>query len=175
MKNLKEFKPNKMTKALIIISGALTAVICLVMNLILIPQIESTTEGFRCFDMNSFGYTYEQAQQFLALLSEQGRNTYLHIQLPLDFVYPIAYCIFFSLAILYLSKRKTLLIAAPILLAAFDYTENICSIIMLKSTELSKSLASFASFVTVFKSVLMYISIGIILVYIVIRLVKRKK
>ncbi len=35
----------------VIICGALTAVICGVMNLYLIPAVESEAGGLRCFDM----------------------------------------------------------------------------------------------------------------------------
>ena len=50
----------------VILSGALTALISLVMNLVLIPKIEESTNGIRCFDMN-FAYSFETAKEFLAL------------------------------------------------------------------------------------------------------------
>ena len=84
----------KNQKTLLWISGGLTAAICLVMNLALIPMIEKNTAGLRCFDMNSFGYTFEQAKQFLTLLDDHARSIYLHVQLPLDFFYPVAYTAF---------------------------------------------------------------------------------
>lgn len=164
----------KKEKILLIVSGAATAVICLVMNLVLIPSIEKTTEGIRCFDMN-FGYSFDDAKRFLALLSPEGLNTYLHVQLPLDFVYPIAYCLFFCLAIYALIKKRTALLAAPILLAALDYTENICSIIMLKGINTSESFIRFASAVTSAKTVLMYLVFAVIIVLFVVRIVKSKK
>ena len=164
----------KNKKAPLIISGGLTAVICLVMNLILIPRIESSTEGIKCFDMN-FGYSADTARRFLELLSDESRSVYLNIQLPLDFIYPLAYCTFFILMLLKFAEKRKALVALPVLLAVSDYTENICSIIMLKSAEFSAPLASFASAVTCVKTVLMYITIIIILVSIVIHIKNKKK
>lgn len=164
---------NKAKNLSLIISGALTAIICVVMNFILIPKIESSTEGIKCFDMN-FLYSFETAKKFLSLLSDEGRAVYLNIQLPLDFIYPLCYCAFFILALLKLSKRKAV-IALPVLLAISDYTENICSIIMLKSETLSPSLAAFASGITAFKTVLMYIIFLIVITLFVIWLKNRKK
>ena len=103
----------KNQKTLLWISGGLTAAICLEMNLVLIPMIEKNTAGLRCFDMNSFGYTFEQAKQFLSLLDNDARNIYLHVQLPLDFCYPVAYTAFFMLAITALRGKASPLLALP--------------------------------------------------------------
>ena len=165
---------NKTRKILTVISGAITAEICLIMNLVLIPRIESSTKPIRCFDMN-FGYDYETASEFLNRLSQDGRRIYLNVQLPLDFIYPIAYCLFFCLLLYTLSKGRKALFAAPIALAVFDYTENICSIIMLRSAELSKPLAAFASAATSIKTILMYATIIMILICLVFYLKNKRK
>lgn len=164
-----------MKKAVTWISGIVTAVISLVMNLVLIPEIESTTEGIRCFDMNSLGYSYETAEKFLSLLSENGRHVYLHVQLPLDFVYPVAYTVFFILLITFLTDKHRKLCAFPGMLMAFDYIENICSVKMLTSDTLSPMLAGYASVMTVAKSITMYICFGIIAVLLIAKLVNKKK
>lgn len=152
---MKDFVLSKKGKTAVIISGAVTAVISLIMNLILIPKIELSTNGIRCFDMN-FGYSYETAKNFLSYLSESSRNIYLNIQLPLDFIYPIAYCIFFCFLIIRLTKKVNVLLAFPLLLAVFDYAENITTIVILKSAELSESLAKLGSAFTSVKTILMY-------------------
>lgn len=164
---------NKKTeKILLYVSAALTAAICLIMNFVLIPKIESSTGGIRCFDMN-FAYSFDTAKKFLSLLSDEGRSVYLGIQLPLDFIYPIAYCTLFILVLLRLSDKKAFC-ALPVLLAVFDYAENVCSIIMLKSAELSPALVGFASVMTSAKTVLMYVIILIIIVLWVIKTKNRK-
>ena len=162
------------TKTLLWISGILTVAICAVMNLVLIPIIEANTEGLRCFDMNSTGYTYEQAKQFLSLLDEKGRDIYLHIQLPLDFFYPVAYTAFFMLALKKLSG-KTLPLVIPGALAIADYIENICSIRMLRAMDVTEGMAKFASTVTVIKSALMTLTFILLAVFLIVWLVKRKK
>ena len=163
----------KRTVALIV-TGALTAVICGVMNLVFIPQIESTTEGVRCFDMN-FGYSFETAQRFLSLLSEEGRSVYLTRQLPLDFFYPLAYGAFFILLICTLTRKKSKLALLPVFLMLADYCENICVILMLKSDGLSKTLVGVASIATSVKTVLMYLCFVMIVVLIVLAVRNRKK
>lgn len=157
------------------ISGALAVVICAVMNCYLIPQIEASTQGIRCFDMNATGYTFEQAQRFLTLLSDEGRDVYLHSQLPLDFVYPVAYGVFFVLLIAALCGKFSVVCFFPILLAVCDYCENICTIQMLRAESLSQSLASFASFMTVCKSALMYVTFAVIVLLMILKIRKKGK
>ena len=165
----------KNQKTLLWISGGLTAAICLVMNLVLIPMIEKNTAGLRCFDMNSFGYTFEQAKQFLSLLDNDARNIYLHVQLPLDFFYPVAYTAFFMLAITALRGKASALLALPGALAVSDYIENICTIKMLRAMDVTPELAKFASAVTVTKSLLMDAVFLLLIVLFIMWLVKRKK
>jgi hypothetical protein len=165
----------KNQKTLLWISGGLTAAICLVMNLVLIPMIEKNTAGLRCFDMNSFGYTFEQAKQFLTLLDGDARNLYLHVQLPLDFIYPVAYTAFFMLAITALRGKASPLLALPGALAVSDYIENVCSIKMLREMDVTPELAKFASAVTVTKSLLMDLVFVLLAVLFIMWLVKRKK
>ena len=165
----------KKRTAALIVTGAATAAICLVMNLWLLPLIEQTTNGLRCFDMNSLGYTHAQAKEFLSLLSERGRDVYLHVQLPLDFVYPVAYTAFFMLAMRALTGKNTPWYALPAALAALDYTENVCSIVMLRAMDVSPALAGFASTVTVIKSALMTLTFIVLLIMLIRYFIKRRK
>ena len=173
MKKLYSFASGKKGRATLIISAVITAVICLVMNLVLIPGIEASTNGIRCFDMN-FGYSVETARQFLSLLSADGKSTYLNMQLPLDFVYPAAYCLFFSLMIIRLCKKVSVLCIVPLLLTVFDYLENISVLIILKSAEPSQTLIQCASIFTCVKTVLMYLAFLIIIV-LLIRYISAKR
>lgn len=169
-------KNKKKVTILLIISGALTLAICAVMNLYLIPAIESSTQGIRCFDMN-FGYSYEKATQFLQLLSEEGSNIYLTRQLPLDFFYPIAYGLFFSLLLLRLGQNRKIFLLFPILLMVSDYCENVHIYMMLNAdaSALPQLTVSIASAATMVKTVLMYVCILLILVLLVKNLINRRK
>lgn len=164
-----------MKKALTWITGILTVIITGIMDFILFPKIEANTEGIRSFDMNSFGYSFEQAQKFLELIGEEGRNIYLHIQLPLDFVYPVVYTLFFFLIMTALAKKRTKLLIVPAVLFFFDIGENICSIIMLQNLSTTKALATAASTFTLCKSLFMYATFIIIFVYFILWLKNRKK
>ena len=166
-------KNKKTVTILLIISGALTLAICAVMNLYLIPAIESSTQGIRCFDMN-FGYSYETAARFVSLLSEEGRGIYLTRQLPLDFFYPVAYGVFFALLLAKLSGKKALAVL-PVLLALCDYCENVCVYKMLTLDPLPRTLVSVASVATVAKTILMYLCFLLILALLIKRFITKKK
>ena len=168
---MKKMKPQTIV---LIVSGALTAVICGVMNFYLIPAIEITTQGIRCFDMN-FGYSFEKATQFLSLLSQEGKNIYLTRQLPLDFVYPVAYGLFFGAAITALLGRKSKWLLLPAFLMLFDYCENVCVILMLKSETLPQALVSVASAATIIKTVLMYLCFLLIIILLIRYFVQKKR
>lgn len=156
-------RSEKTKTVLLILSGIATLGICGVMNLYLIPLIERTTNGIRMFDMQSFGYTYDTAKEFVSLLSEQGRDTFLHRQLPLDFFYPVAYGAFFMLALHKLTPGKKGLLILPAALMLCDYAENIGSIVMLK-TDFSAAAAHAGCAFTVAKTLLMYAVIALILI-----------
>lgn len=166
-------KREKLIKPILIISGALTLIICGVMNFYLIPLIESATQGIRMFDMQSFGYSFETAKSFVSLLSSKGLDTYLHKQLPLDFFYPVVYTVFFSLSLIKLKAKKPLIVL-PLFLMVCDYCENIFSEIMLR-TDFTRTVAGVASAFTVIKSLLMYAVIIIVLIYFVRWIISRKK
>lgn len=158
------------------VGGAGTIIICIIMNMILIPKIEAGTQGIRCFDMN-FGYSPGTARSFLSLIGDEGRFIYLNRQLPLDFIYPILYTMLFISLFLLLAKsvkKGILLSVLPVILALSDYIENIMSIIMLKNGVPSDSFALIASCVTSVKTVLMYL-IFLIIIILLIRLIFIKR
>ncbi len=165
---------SKKSAAALAAAAVLTAAICLVMNLLLIPAIESGAAGLRCFDMR-FGYSAAEARAFLGALSDEARSTYLRIQLPLDFLYPLCYCAFFSLALLRLNRQKTPLALLPLLLAFFDYGENLCVLFMLRALEPDVRLIAAGSGFTRGKTVLMYGVFTLLLVFFVRRLVQKRR
>lgn len=170
---MKNFILSKKGTVLLVISGVLTAAICLIMNLILIPAIESAAGGLTVFDM-SFLYSADDARAFLQAISEDGKNTYLYRQLPLDFFYPVCYGCFFVFALAKLQKKLGAFSLAPLFLMAFDYAENISVVIMLKKAEFSSSLALLGSAFTTVKTVLMY-AVFVLIIVLAVRAVVRKK
>jgi hypothetical protein len=176
---LMEKKRSKAFAAALIVAGALTAAICLIMNLWLIPAIESAAGGLKAFDMRSFGYTTGEAREFLGALSEEGRQIYLTRQLPLDFVYPVCYTAFFVLSILALTKKRgRLWVILPALLAAFDYAENSFILSFLKKNAAPDVVGAIAGGVTAVKSLLMtavFVLLAVLFVLWVVRRAKQKK
>lgn len=165
---------SKTRKTVLILSGVLTAVICLVMNLFLLPHMEAATGGIRCFDMN-FNYSYETAKALLDALGTELKAYYLHVQLPLDFVYPVAYTTFFVLLINTLLNKKSKLVVLPFVLAVCDYGENIGIIRMLTADTLSAVTVSIANGFTMVKTILLYVTILLILVLIIRKIVMKKR
>ena len=157
-----------------IISGLFTLIICGIMNLFLIPAIESNTNGLRCFDMNP-GYNYNQAKDFLNLIGEEGKAIYLRYQLPLDFVYPLFYTLLFISLLVILTEKYKLFIVFPILLFAADYTENIFTEIMLRSEVLSPGIVRVASVITIVKTALMYFIFLLIALFLLKLIVEKLK
>ncbi|MBQ1452279.1 MAG: hypothetical protein II473_04720 [Clostridia bacterium] len=151
-----------MKKFMLWFSGIAITVITGIMDFVFFPRIERDTEGIKAFDMNSFGYKYEQAQKFLDLIDDEGREIYLKKQLPLDTVYPVLYTTFFELAFEKLQGKKKPLIALPLMLYVFDNLENICSVKMLKDRKTTPKLAKFASTMTLCKSLTMYTIFGLL-------------
>ena len=172
---LMEKKRSKAFVSALIVSGALTAAICLIMNLWLIPAIESAAGGLKAFDMRSFGYTTGEAREFLGALSEEGRQVYLTRQLPLDFFYPVCYTAFFMLAIVALTKKRSPWLILPALLAVADYAENALILSFLKKNAVPDVLGAIAGYVTAAKSLLMTAVFVLLAVLFVLWLVRRAR
>ena len=166
-------KSNKALKICAIVAGAVTAVISGLMNFYYIPIIEKGPVT-RCFDMN-FGYNFWEAQYFLDCLTPLGKEVYLHYQLPLDFVYPAVYCVFFILLFRLLLKKHTPLILLPVLLAIADYCENVCILLMLRSETLSPALVGVSSVATIVKTVLMWLCFAAVILIAAILIHKKNK
>lgn len=135
-----------------------------------IPRTSREAGGLLIFDMNPLGYTYEYAHKFLTQLSEEGYTLYLHVQLPLDILFPILNCLtglstFILLIRLYNKVKNTsalpiyssfskAVLALPIAAMLFDYLENIMIFTMLAyKAAVPISLVFVASTFTIIKSI----------------------
>lgn len=163
---------------ILIASGVATIVICCVMNFVLIPKIEAGNPPIHAFDMCTTGYTVEDAHAFVDWLSPEAKHVYLDVQLPLDFFYPIFYTLFFSFLWIVLHGKPNFFLAMPVGLAAADYVENSLVIVMLKNPDFPRAVARMASWATMFKTALMYLTMLILVIAIVVcilRAVRRKR
>ena len=164
--------------ALLIASGVGTIVICLVMNFALIPRIEAGNPPMRCFDMCTTGYTVEDARAFVAWLSPEALDLYLHVQLPLDFFYPVCYTVFFGLLWVVMHGKANVVLAVPVALAVADYTENSLVITMLRNPQFPTAVARAASWATMIKTALMYVTfliLAITAICLIFRAIRRRR
>ena len=166
------FKKHK--KPIIIVLLVLTLTVTATMNAVLLPAITAEAGGLPCFDMRALGYSEADVAEFLSALSARGRDLYLHAQLPLDFVYPVLYTLLFCALLTALRDKKTKWLILPLLLAVFDYGENLC-LVRLLSAGVTAVPVALASTFTVVKSVLMYAVFAVILVLFWLRLMGKRK
>ena len=79
----------------------------------------------------------------------------------------LTFLVFFSFLIIKLVRKANALLIFPVVLAVFDYCENISIIMILKAGELSESLAKAGSAFTSIKTVIMYAVFAEILICII--------
>jgi hypothetical protein len=146
----------------VIILFSITMVVYLTILLYSIPKVVSSAPEIKLFDVSPSGYTTEYAISLLNAIGQEGRELYLSLQLPLDFIYPGLFIISYSLLFAWLLKKNYSLeskvyyaIYIPIFAGLFDYTENVLIIMMLKTyPNLNSNLVTVASFATITKSIL---------------------
>ena len=93
VKLLKKWASGKVVLGLFII----TMIVYLTMLFYTIPAVERFASGKALFDLSPTGYSYEYAISLLKALGHEGRNIYLNLQLPMDFIYPGLFAISYSL------------------------------------------------------------------------------
>ena len=137
------------------------------------------TGGANILDLE-LGYTYDEAYQILTALGTEGRIFYLTKIIPIDFVFPFIYMLFFTSWIALLIKHITdkkwckYLLFVPVFAMLFDWIENMSIIVLLHSYPNLSAWAVFtASTVGILKMILSMGSIAIIGILIVIFIVKR--
>ena len=145
----------------VLFSFILTMAVYLLMLLYTIPKVESFAPGIALFDLSPAGYSYQHATSLLEALGETGRSVYLYQQLPADFIYPGLFAISYSLLLIWLFAKSFkpdskifYLAIVPALGGLFDYLENVCIVLMIKSfPDLSQELVTVASSFSVLKSI----------------------
>lgn len=145
----------------VLILFILTNLIYISMLMYSLPLVSSFAPELVLFDMSPMGYSYAQAIKLLTSLGAEGRNAYLSIQLPLDFIYPGLFAVSYALLITWVFKHylpidsKFYFIAfIPIIAGVFDYLENTTIIMMLNSfPDISENIVTISSLFTIVKSV----------------------
>ena len=156
--------------------------IFLSMMLFTFPVINNQI-GTKAFDLQSFGYSVSTAESIVNNLNTQTTQLYLFPQLTfLDLLYPLLLALFLSSLLFRFTnvnnKLGRFILIIPFLAMVFDYSENICVILMIsKSIELSESFVLLSSSFTILKGTLTSIAWIAILFYSIrwlISIVKQK-
>jgi len=163
----------------------LSSIVYVIMIFVTIPKLIHFSNGIKILDMMPFGYSYPYVTQLFIELGEEGRNFYLHYQIPIDMVYPFLFGLSYYYVMAYFLQKihqwKTsfsYLSFLPIIAALFDYFENIGTFLMLRNyPNLTKPAVQINSFFTISKSVitsLFFISLIVVLVIFGIKKVSKK-
>ncbi|MGJ8694606.1 MAG: hypothetical protein ACSHW0_19285 [Thalassotalea sp.] len=137
-----------------------TMVVYIAMLFYSIPAVSQFAPELPLFDLSPSGYSFSYASELLSTLGADGRNLYLSIQLPLDFIYPGLFSVTYSLMLVWLCRKlfnknsKIYYLAlVPFFTGIFDYVENIYIIKMINSfPDLQVTTVKIASMFTVLKS-----------------------
>ncbi len=160
MKNLIRFMHKHSTGKLVLVLFTLTMAVYLTMLFYTIPAVTAFAPELPIFDLSPSGYSFNYGNELLNALGEEGRNLYLTIQLPLDFIYPGLFSITYSLMLVWLfgkifdANSKTYYFSfIPFLAGIFDYGENVFIIKMINSfPDLQVITVKVASIFTIAKS-----------------------
>ncbi len=144
-------------------------------------RLTALTGGVGPLDLN-LTYSGAQAIETLAAMGAEGRALYRNIEIMADFIYPVAYTVFFALLISWLFQKG---LAAESRLRAwnvlplggfvFDVLENSSIILMINQfPAVSPALASVAGVFTLVKWLFAGGSMALAVVGLVARLRKRK-
>lgn len=165
----------------VILLFSITMVVYLTILFYSIPKVVISAPEMKLFDVSPSGYTTEYAISLLNAIGPEGRDLYLSLQLPLDFIYPGLFIISYSLLLAWLLKKNYGLeskvyyaLYVPILVGLLDYAENVFIIMMLKAyPDLSSGLVAAASLATTIKSVLSSIFFTLLILLSVIQFVRK--
>jgi len=146
-----------------------------------LPAVAAYAPGLQLFDMSPGGYDYEQAIRLLTSLGLPGRELYLWVQLPLDFVYPALFAATYTLLVVWAAKKFAIawsrvgwLALLPLAAGLFDYAENVGIILMLnRYPNVPESMVRTSSFFTVAKSACTTVYFVAVIVGLVLVVIKR--
>ena len=163
----------------------LTNIVYAFMLTITIPKTMEFSKGMKLLDMMPTGYNFNYVIKLFNSLGENGRETYLTSQIPIDMIYPLLFGLTYSLLLGYFLKKLNKLYSPylylcllPIIAGIADYFENFGIILMLKNyPELTETIVNTTNTFSVIKSTstsLFFITLITILILLGIRFVKKR-
>ena len=156
----------------VVIFVVITSIVYLIMPIVTMPIVNQFTNEMKILDLLPGGYNFEYVITFFNNLGEEGRQSYLFYQIPVDMVFPLLLIITNCLLISFLLKKIDLfrtpfiyLCFLPFISGIADYSENIGIIIMLNQFP---DIIMFAVKITSLFSVIKYSAITISFLVIIV-------
>ena len=105
MKNLRKFIDKCSTGKKVLILFIIANILYAIMLLITIPKTMSFSNGMRLLDMMPAGYDPTYITSLFETLGNNGRESYLYSQIPIDMIYPFFFAIGYCLLLAYFLKK----------------------------------------------------------------------
>ena len=164
----------------------LTNIVYIFMLTVTIPKTMGFSNGMKLMDMMPTGYDFNYVNELFSSLGENGRETYLTSQIPVDMIYPLLFGLTYCLLLGYFLKKLNklnspylYLCLLPIIAGIADYLENFGIITMLKNypeiTEINVNITSIFSLIKSISTSLFFIVLIIMLIIIGIKFFKKNK
>ena len=164
----------------------LTNVVYLFMLTVTIPKTMEFTNGMKLLDMIPSGYDFNYVSELFSSLGENGRETYLTRQIPMDMIYPLLFGLSYCLLLGYFLKKLNklhipylYLCILPLIAGISDYFENTGIIIMLNHyPDLTETMVNTSHTFTILKSIsttVFFIALIIILILLGLKFLKSNK
>ncbi|RUT79995.1 hypothetical protein [Ancylomarina longa] len=186
MKRLPKFIEKNISGKKVLGLFILTNVVYIFMLTVTIPKTMEFSNGMKLLDMMPSGYDLNYVSELFSSLGENGRETYLTSQIPVDMIYPLlfglSYCLLLGYFLKKLNKLNSpflYLCLLPVIAGISDYLENIGIITMLNNyPDLTETMVNATNTFTVLKSIstsVFFIALIVILIILGIKFVKRNK
>jgi hypothetical protein len=164
----------------------LTNVVYAFMLIVTIPRTMNFSKGLDLLDMMPTGYDLNYVSQLFNVLGEDGIQSYLTNQLPVDMLYPglfgLSYCLLLGYFLKKIDKLKTplsYLCLLPILAGLADYGENFGIINLLHSypdlTETAVKTTSTFSLIKSISTSAFFMVLLILLILLGIKTINKKR
>ncbi|MCT4637626.1 MAG: hypothetical protein N4A72_07945 [Bacteroidales bacterium] len=158
----------------------LTALFCLfIMYLFPLNQAElNSVSGEEVKSLDSrLSYSFVDVKSVFDTMGEQGRDIYFYITSVIDMIYPVVYGVLFMLILgTVLLNRRSLLRFMPFITVVFDYAENINTLTLLnRYPEITEAMVQRGSLFTMLKWCGVLLTLGTVVVFVIIRIVRRVK
>ena len=149
---------------------AATAIVYAVMVGWSLPRISAAAGGIMPFDLRPMGYGLEEARGFLAALTPEGRDFYLHTQHKLDALYPPLLALTLGLGLWIMSPSSSAWVRVPLVLLPvagmiFDLAENrlVAGLLEMPAETVDAEPVMMASAATALKSIFTTIAMTLLL------------